>query len=51
MQPYQVFTELRARSAGAINRGTLYDVVEALAAAEWIAEEPNVPGNPTLYGY
>ncbi|WP_431924784.1 PadR family transcriptional regulator [Amycolatopsis tucumanensis] len=39
MHPYQVFTELRARSASAINRGTLYDVVEAMAAAEWIAPQ------------
>ncbi|NIH87179.1 PadR family transcriptional regulator [Amycolatopsis granulosa] len=39
MHPYQVFTELRARSASAINRGTLYDVVEALVAARWVAPQ------------
>ncbi|MFJ6669925.1 helix-turn-helix transcriptional regulator [Actinosynnema sp. NPDC091369] len=38
--PYQMLTDLRARDANraaAINRGTLYDVVEALVAAGWVA--------------
>ncbi|WP_033443324.1 PadR family transcriptional regulator [Saccharothrix sp. NRRL B-16314] len=38
--PYQMLSELRARDANraaAINRGTLYDVVEALVAAGWVA--------------
>ncbi|MFI9010458.1 helix-turn-helix transcriptional regulator [Actinosynnema sp. NPDC053489] len=38
--PYQLLTDLRTRGgdqAAVINRGTLYDVVEALAAAGWIA--------------
>ncbi|GAB3569622.1 PadR family transcriptional regulator [Amycolatopsis endophytica] len=40
--PYQMLAELRARSesrAKAINRGTLYDVVEALVAAEWLVPQ------------
>lgn len=37
--PYQMLTDLRARGgnrATAINRGTLYDVVEALVSAGWV---------------
>ena len=40
--PYQMLTDLRARDANraaAINRGTLYDIVEALVAAGWIAPQ------------
>jgi len=39
MHPYQMLSELRTRSenrARTVNRGTLYDVVEALTAAGWI---------------
>ncbi|ROP38707.1 PadR family transcriptional regulator [Saccharothrix texasensis] len=40
--PYQMLTDLRARGgdrAAAINRGTLYDVVEALVTAGWVAPQ------------
>ncbi|MCE6994252.1 PadR family transcriptional regulator [Saccharothrix sp. S26] len=37
--PYQMLTDLRARGGAAINRGTLYDVVEALVAAGWVAPQ------------
>jgi DNA-binding PadR family transcriptional regulator len=42
MHPYQMLAELRARSAdhaAAIRRGSLYDIVEALAAAGWVGEQ------------
>lgn len=40
--PYQMLTDLRARGenrAAAINRGTLYDIVEALVGAGWVAPQ------------
>lgn len=40
--PYRMLTDLRARGgnrAAAINRGTLYDVVEALVTAGWVAPQ------------
>ncbi|WP_328609906.1 PadR family transcriptional regulator [Amycolatopsis sp. NBC_00345] len=40
--PYQMHAELRARSedqAAVVNRGSLYDVVEKLADAGWIAPQ------------
>ncbi|MDQ0376159.1 PadR family transcriptional regulator [Amycolatopsis thermophila] len=40
MHPYQMLAELRERSKNrSVNRGTLYDVVEALVAAEWLAPQ------------
>lgn len=38
--PYQMLADLRDRGenrAATINRGTLYDIVEALVAADWVA--------------
>ena len=40
--PYRMLADLRARGgdrAAAINRGTLYDIVEALVAAGWVAPQ------------
>jgi DNA-binding PadR family transcriptional regulator len=40
--PYQMLSDLRERDANraaAINRGTLYDIVEALVAAGWVAPQ------------
>lgn len=42
MHPYQMLSELRRRSenrAAAITRGSLYDIVEALHAAGWVAPQ------------
>jgi len=47
--PYQLYTELRSRSehlAGVVNRGTLYNVVAAIAEAGWASPEgPQRDGN------
>ncbi|MFI9719881.1 PadR family transcriptional regulator [Streptomyces sp. NPDC052396] len=40
MHPYQMLAELRSRGedrAAAVNRGSLYNIVEALVAAGWVA--------------
>jgi len=42
MHPYHMLAELRRRSenqAAAITRGSLYDIVDALTAAEWITAQ------------
>ncbi|MEU5694209.1 PadR family transcriptional regulator [Actinosynnema sp. NPDC020468] len=37
--PYQMLADLQKRGSSRLNRGTLYDIVDAVAAAGWIAPE------------